>query len=709
VAASRASPPRLEQHRREVFDQILRENALFFNILVSFSFTAAVAEPAWAIEVKNINLNLITREVRDAQGRQLVRVRLGGVVRKNNNVELDILNESGLLVGKSFFGYSSGQLEFYDRNARSIISGSMDSQGDFVLHDLRLPEGERDLAKGFVDPCFYCGSLAYGWYDGLSVEVGGGRMYPWYPSGKNDRLRIYWTFERGILNSGQPAAGEAEYDLTGEATGAINSVLFDTDRTAESFFANPYSLVPEPAGRALLPRFTDQTGIAVTNGSGREISITYVARRPNGSVISGAGIENPVTYQFAAGEQLAAFPAEIFRGLHGRDRRPILGAGEVGWMEIYSDDGDIQAEYLDADSEGTALDGNVGGEIGGDPLVFPDLLMAADESTEIELLNLTYDDVIVRLELLDREGRVLSEEREFFVAGNGMRNFYLGGGSNFLRPADPSRAAGLRISCNNDNSIRSSSCSKLLGLATYKDRFGSLASAYAVVAEAAGPVLVAPFFVAGRSDGGEWDTTVHLTKLDGALDSVYLDLYDSKGDLLLTLAETVAAGSQAAFTLNGSNLPWGDRLTTGYARLRSASGRVAGYLSVRWSDGRGSRISKYPLANALSPVFQFNQLAHGLSGGIEYWTGIALMNDLNKPVKARLEVIGPDGKLDRATEIALRPYEQCVGLLSQILADPGYTRLDGYLRAIASDPISGIVLYGDARNQFLSAVPGVPR
>src|SRR5512137_2582697 len=91
-AVEKPAPPRVEYHAQVEFDQILRENALFFDMLVSFSFTAGVAEPAWGCDVKNINLNLITRADRDPQGHQSVRVRVAGVVRSNNNVELNLLD-----------------------------------------------------------------------------------------------------------------------------------------------------------------------------------------------------------------------------------------------------------------------------------------------------------------------------------------------------------------------------------------------------------------------------------------------------------------------------------------------------------------------------------------------------------------------------------------------------------------------------------------
>lgn len=709
AGASGGGLPRKEAHNSDRFDKVLRENAHFFGILVSFSLTAAISDPGWGVSVKDINLNLLSREVRDPQGRQYVRARVAGVVRKNNNVELNILDENGRLVGKGFLGFESGQLAFFTPEGKTIIDGYFDSGGGYRLYDLRLPTGQQDLAAGYLDLCWACSWLGYAWYDGAGYKVGGGRVYPDWYSGSQDRLRVYWAFLEGTLDDSTPAYGEAEYDLASEARGAVNSVLFDNQRPAASYFANPYSQVPEPVGRAYLPRFTSDTGVAVTNPNDREIRVTCVARSYEGKLITGDGIENPVTYRFAPGQQVAAYPAEIFRSFSRTDHRPILGPGETGWIEIFSDDADVQALFLEGPADGSALDGNAAAEAGGNPVVFPNLRLKEGESSEVVLLNLSYDDAVVRLELLGRQGQVLRQEPEFFIAGFGMRNFYIGPGSNFLSVADFSQVGALRASCNNSNSILATGCSKIIGLATLTDSFGSLATSYAVAEESAGTALVGAHFVTGRSGTGTWSTKVDVVKTTGGSASVYLDLYDASGNLLLTLPGVISSGGQASFLLDASSLPWGERFTSGYLRVRSDAGKVGGDVSIAWSGGSQSVFSAYPLSNYLAGRFYFNQVAQGTASGIEYWTGIAVMNDLDRNASVTLEVYTADGELDRSTTVQLEPYGQAVGLLSQFLQEPGYTRIDGYIRLISTEPVTAIVLYGDTRNRFLSAVPGVAR
>ena len=695
-AASRTPSPVRTLRDSAPFDQVLRENALFFSILVSFSYTASFADHSWAVDLKDINVNLLTREVRDAQGHQFVRMRVAGTIQSNHNVELNLLDEKGSLVGKGFLGADSGQLTFFNRNDKPIVNGYIDSWGYYALRDLRLPPGDQDLAHGIVDACGFCSDFQYGWFDSLGNQVGGGRMFPAYYSDP-ERVRMYWSFEYGKLDATRPATGEAEYDLERETTGAVNSVLFDTPRTAESFFANPYSLVPEPAGKALLPRFTDQTGVAVTNAAGKEIVVTYIARHPDGLLVSGEGIINPASYRFAAGQQFAAYPTEIFRA--SNDRRDVLGAGGVGWMEIISDEGELQAVFMDGDAAGTTLDGNVGATSGSSPIFFTGLRTGTGESTEIELLNLAYDDVMVRLELLDARGVVLRQEPEFYIAGYGSRNFYIGAESAFMQVPDPSAISALRVSCNNSNSIKSDSCSRLTGLATFTDTFKSTATALASSGVDSGATIVGAHFAAG----GGWDTTVHVSKVDGQTAPVYLDAYDGAGALLWTAHETLGAGGSVAFRLDGTAS--GSSVRTGAVRVRSDSGNVVGGVSIRWSGSNGSTFSYYPLTNYLTGTLQFNQIAEGTAGEIEYWTGLAIMNDLDRQVSVRLDVFRTDGALDRTADIVLQPYMQIASLVRQLVGDPQYRRLDGYMRLTASDPVTAIVLYGDTGNNFLASVP----
>jgi hypothetical protein len=303
------------------------------------------------VNVKDINLNLLSREERDPSGRQWVRARVAGSVRNNNNVELKILDPDGVLVGMGFLGYRSGQLTFYDRIGRAVVEGYLWGDGNYFLVDLRVSERGSQFARGFVDSCYFCGSTPYGWFDRNDHVVGGGYIYSSANGVNPTRVRTYWSFETGEWHDGSPAYGEAEYDLKREATGSINSVLFDTERTAGSFFDHPLNLVPRSAGSAFFPRLTNLTGLAVTSGAKSDSGVTFSARRSDGSLVQGVGVHNPATYILGAGEQFTAYAHEIFGS-----RGYLLGEDEVGWLEVTAASPDVKVMFLECNESGTTSD-----------------------------------------------------------------------------------------------------------------------------------------------------------------------------------------------------------------------------------------------------------------------------------------------------------------------------------------------------------------
>jgi hypothetical protein len=200
-----------------------------------------------------------------------------------------------------------------------------------------------------------------------------------------------------------------------------------------------------------------------------------------------------------------------------------------------------------------------------------------------------------------------------------------------------------------------------------------------------------------------------VTKFDGQTGSVSLSLYDAQGNLLTVFPGTLSPGRRIEFILDGTTLPWGDRLTTGYLELQSDSGAISGDVSVTWSDEAGSQLSIYPLSNGLDQALQFNRAAQGIVDSLYYWTGISIVNDLGKPIEVTVQIFLSDGSVDRTAVISLNPKGQVAALLPQLVGDPDYALPGGYIRLTSTDPFAAIVLYGDSTGKFLAAVPGIPR
>jgi len=83
----------------------------------------------------------------------------------------------------------------------------------------------------------------------------------------------------------------------------------------------------------------------------------------------------------------------------------------------------------------------------------------------------------------------------------------------------------------------------------------------------------------------------------------------------------------------------------------------------------------------------FNQVAQGQSGGIEYWTGVVLLNDSGERVTKPRDLSGRRER-DRTVQVRLDPFEQRVALLSELLGESRYSPRRRLFRITASKPIS---------------------
>lgn len=427
---------------------VLQENALFFSTLTSIALTLSIADPIFDFHVENINLNLITRHARDAAGKQMVICRLAGVVRSNNNVEIDVLDSEGRQVGRMFYGFRSGDLLFYDAMNQLILRGLLDGTGRFSLSDLRLDSDECVIASGRFHWYEDAPGFEFFWYDGRSELLSRGFIFFFldgtYADGI-DRVRARWMGQDGVYGNHILTEIEAEYDLRREATGAVNSNLFDSRKTAASFFQHPYDLLPRPAGLAWLPRVTNSTWISIANNSGQEARVTLTARRFDGSLFLGTGMQNPVTFRFDVGQQYAAPPADYFQDYPaGTVPPPLLPAGDLPiWVEIACEQKEISVAQFEVKAEeGESL---AASSTGRQQLLFDGLRSSAASQIELSILNPSYSAAYISLKASDAEGAILGNADRFYIPARGFRNFVLGAFPELFPGVDLNRIATLRV------------------------------------------------------------------------------------------------------------------------------------------------------------------------------------------------------------------------------------------------------------------------
>ncbi|MBP7864825.1 MAG: aryl-sulfate sulfotransferase [Acidobacteria bacterium] len=118
--------------------------------------------------------------------------------------------------------------------------------------------------------------------------------------------------------------------------------------------------------------------------------------------------------------------------------------------------------------------------------------------------------------------------------------------------------------------------------------------------------------------------------------------------------------------------------------------------------------SMLPLQASGSADLYFPQVASGEVGGVNFFTGVTVVNPTTATVPVTFRVYESDGTANGSTAVVQVPAgSKYVRLLSQI---EGIGTLagqsSGYLRVTATAPVVAFELFGDLSGTFLSAVPG---
>lgn len=697
-AASGTLPRRGDTAVDVQVDSILQENALYYSILTGIGITLSISDPIFGFDVDDINMNLITRSLRDKSGKQQVVFRLGGVVRSNNNVEMNLLDSKGLRLGRFFYGYRSGDLIFYDVDEQVIISGFIDSGGRFSLSDRRLPADRQLLASGRFIWCPGCPGFDFVWYDGRGLLVARGFIFFWpessFPKGI-DRIRTRWAIDAGNLDASTRTLVDAEYDLRKEATGSLNSNLFDRRPAAESFFLHPYDLLTPLPGLAWLPRVVDDTTLSISNDSDKEARITITARHYDGTLLRGDGITNPITYLFGPGLQTTALPSDYLRGFSDHDRRPLLPQGTLPvWMEITGDQIGLRVLYFDKNQ--IDLEGAAATRVASRQFILDSLRFVPGTQQDITMLNLSHNPASVQLQAYDSAGALLARADRFFVPARGFRSFILGDFPELFPGLDFSGVVALRAETKSGGT----------GLTTsvlQRGPGGSLEMVQDRRDTEGSEVLWSPFFVTGGTASGRWTSRVSLTEAAGQETSIRIEAYTPEGRALS--AQERDLRPRGSLALEASELLGGqpESLVRGYLRI-SSSGKLLGSISFRYESLEGTAASALPLPANPALSHAFYQVVQGSTEQSKYYTGLVLLNPSDNTAQVTVTAVDGEGHETARTTFVVPPQSSRFSLLDELFGG-GFKQTGGSLRVVSSTPVFSYVLFGNSSGTVLSAIP----
>lgn len=672
----------------------LQENALFFSSLVGISLTTSFSEPLFGLKVENINLNLVTRERRDPQGKQLVVVRVAGTVRSNHNVELDLLNSSGDRVGRFFLGYRTGDLIVFNEKDEQIIRGQLNSDGTFQLDDLRSEGINRRIASGIFQWCALCPGFEYEWYDGADGLIASGFMYFWPESsffqGING-IRTHWQNEKGDLSSEERTQLEAEFDLRKEVTGAINSNVFDKRQDAQSFLLAPPKMTASGPFSLWLPDIDEKALLTIYNGHpNQNAQMKLTAYLYNGDLIQKEGVRNPIYLQMTPQSSWSAPLRSWLRGLFNGDpamtERVLAADGRPCWVEIQSNDDHVSALLKEEAERGSIYRAGFSTEDLARQFFLPLPEVSWRKSAEITILNTSLEAGSIHLTVRDQEGMQLGQVKELWVPAHGFRTQALETANPLFSDTDLTKAAILEV-----NTLSASSA--MIAMFSGKQAPNSY---FTLSGDPSGDMessVWAPYFVSGRDSNSQWGSRLICMEKSGRSATFLVEVFTLEGDLLK--AQEYSLLPKACLEMEMSRLldlqeeGW----VNGFLRITGLNGGqpIGGVFTSSQALG-GSATTWAGLHPLPSRFFQTLIPIPMTTGSDGQYIGVAFLNPGFKEIPVEIEITMTDNRqLHR--QLTLLPNRSHIKLLEELF--PADEAIHGPFRLSinAAEPIFAQVLW----------------
>jgi hypothetical protein len=373
---------------------------------------------------------------------------------------------------------------------------------------------------------------------------------------------------------------------------------------------------------------------------------------------------------------------------------------ERGWIEVRANTPDISGFFLQGVNEGDVtqqMDGVPMTYTPASRLIFP-LVRDSSRKTEISLANPGSSPVTIDLRVAYPNGTPSGEQvirAQVPAHGSYSREITYPGNTNEwyveVRALDGKLAGVERIGTDE-------SFAALLG----QD------------AELASTRLFGPQFASGYLGGDlRIDTHVALMNPSNASTVAVLRLLDDKGsEITAPVVYTLASGG--LLSIEGWKL-------FGFPDPSTTMAVVSGSLVVESDQGligavtfgdpvAGKYLAALPLmaSAAAKREFHFGQVAVGLLGNVDYFTGLALANpSTTETANISIELHDKDGKILAQTDVPckLDPGGRTANLVQQLIPNFPSIQFGGYMRLVSDIEVHAYMLIGDNYYNFLSAVP----
>ena len=455
----------------------------------------------------------------------------------------------------------------------------------------------------------------------------------------------------------------------------------NNDNQVSSFMGDPLDVLCgtfTPAESLLFPRMSFvpggwTEGYGFVNPGAADAAVRFTAFDAGGQP---AGQAEPMAWY--AGEQ----GATQIDGVFG------LAAATDGWVRAESNQPGLLGFFLTQHFTGAGLVGLDGAEVLSEGItdgVIPRVAAAGTNTTEVFLANPGESAVTVTVSGLDGA-------TEFFAT---PANIPAKGFWKFDAAATLGHAF--------DGCLHVQSTGPVIGHATVRDGDASIAAVNLQPFTDAATDLYAAHVVMFP---GVYTTRIQLINVNGSPVTATLAFYLADGSAYGTPLQVQVPALQVKSVSDVElGLPPGEN-TEGWLKVTCPSPLMGCLTFGNPADNHYQ--STLPLQAAGGGDVYFAQVANGNVGGVNFFTGLAVINPNASPVEITIRVHKPSGSRNgNSVTRTLAPREKYVRLLKSIegigsLADQS----SGYIHVTATGgDVFSFVLFGDDALNFLSAVP----
>jgi len=399
------------------------------------------------------------------------------------------------------------------------------------------------------------------------------------------------------------------YNRSGLESGYSNEVSKDISAAATFYFPHSVNWTAGGVGPE-----TAAAGATVTNLDTLPVTVTFTAYGMNGSLVSGANINNPVTMVLDPGEQVAFVDSELFGS-------GLLFDDPIAYVEIASSSSRITATLISHDGNGAIPDA-APVAVTFTTYIFPEV--KDGDPAWLGVANSNPVSAAALFQLIDADGKVLRstvriiDAQGTFIADT-MAEVFPGAelsGSEYIRVIAGQGVVPCQLL------IRTSQYVQVLDGQPVSDGATALYSPQYVV-------------------GGPWHTTLSVVNLDQEEGTISFQLFSDDG-VELGPPQTQAIAPQGKvwipdlwdLVVNNSGI------AQGYVRITGDRVKLIGSVLFSYKELNGFTTA-LPLLSVLTRSVLYSVSSQDLAS----YTGIAIVNPGDEILSGSLEVYNQDGIL----------------------------------------------------------------